>query len=121
MGLIPGQWLQRHLEAGSSCTQTSLPVLPDLGFDAWKKAEPSCRISSSVRLCWDFEASEGPKGQHGVSEGWEQRSSEPGPPRSVCLLHILEREDPQKGPSNTYSTKEWLQGWACGLERTRSM
>ena len=29
---------------------------PILGcqFDAWKKAEPSCRICSSVRLCWEM-------------------------------------------------------------------
>ena len=33
-----------------------------------KKAKPSCRISSSVRLCWELEE---PKGPNGRMEGIE--------------------------------------------------
>jgi len=31
---------------------------------AVKKAEPSCRMSSSVRLCWELEEPKGPKGPY---------------------------------------------------------
>jgi len=33
-----------------------------LGLMLEKKAEPSCRISSSVSLCWELEEPKGPKG-----------------------------------------------------------
>ena len=37
-------------------------ILSDLGFDALKKAEPTRRISFSVRLCWELEEPKGPRG-----------------------------------------------------------
>ena len=42
----------------------SFKNLKDLkvGFDTLKKTEPSCRISSSVHLCWELEEPKGTKG-----------------------------------------------------------
>ena len=39
------------------------------GFDAEKKTEPSCRISSSSRLCWELDEPEGPHGGGSHSRG----------------------------------------------------
>jgi len=36
-----------------------------LGLMLEKKAEPSCRISPSVRQCWELEEPKGPKGGEG--------------------------------------------------------
>ena len=45
----------------------------DLGFDSFKKAEPSCKISSSVRLCWELEEPKGPNGFAEAALGTQSR------------------------------------------------
>ena len=48
--------------SSSAAPNRGTPSAEGFGFDASKKAEPSCRISSSVHLCWELEEPKGPKG-----------------------------------------------------------
>ena len=65
-----------------------------------KKAEPFCRISSSVRLCWELEEPKGPKGSSTASPAaWRALPAEPPlrpplqtPPARTCSASASARQ-----------------------------
>jgi len=73
----------RGFWGGGRLFMSEIPLYPEYSRPTGRKEEePSCRISSSVRLCWELEEPKGPKGPEAGSS-WTRSAQE----LQGCLAH----------------------------------